>query len=119
MDYRLPYYMAYPIPFQYDDDKAERLDLDYMKSMYPQLVKKIFPFVEDECERMCYDGSVIFDEYPDQLQIYLMSGRIFDKVKDMEDIKTENMREIIQLMVFQEIFRRRCEKRRKRKNFYL
>lgn len=119
MDYRLPYYMAYPAPFQYDDDKVERLDFDYMKSMYPQLAKKILPLVEEECERMDYEGSVIYDEYPDQLQIRLMCNRVYDKVKDMEEIVIDNLKEMIQLMLFQEIFRCRCEHRRKRRKFYL
>ena len=123
MDYRLPYYMAYPMPFQYDDDKVERLDLDYMKSMYPQLAKKILPLVEDECDRMCYEGSMIYDEYPDQLQIHLMCGRIYDKVKDMETSEEENqkkgwLRELIQVILFQELYRRRCDHRRYRRKFY-
>ena len=119
MDYRLPYYMAYPMPFQYDDDKVERLDLDYMKSMYPQLAKKILPLVEDECERMCYGGSMIYDEYPDQLQIRLMCRRVYDKVKEMEEVEEANLKEMIQLMLFHEIFRCRCEHRKKRRKFYL
>ena len=40
MDYRLPYYMAYPMPLQYDDERIERYDFEYMKSMYPQTAKK-------------------------------------------------------------------------------
>ena len=119
MDYRLPYYMAYPMPLQYDDDRVERLDFDYMKSMYPQLAKKVLPLVEDECDRMCYEGSMIFDEYPDQLQIRLMSNRVYDKVKDMEDVSGENLKEMIQLMLFHEIFRLRCEHRKRRRKFYL
>ena len=119
MDYRLPYYMAYPMPFQYDDDKVERLDLDYMKSMYPMTAKKILPYVEDECDRMEYTGSVIYDEYPDQLQIRLMCRRVYDKVKDMEDVEETNLKEMIQLMLFHEIFRCRCEHRKKRRKFYL
>ena len=119
MDYRLPYYMAYPMPLQYDDDRVERLDFDYMKSMYPQLAKKVLPLVEDECDRMCYEGSMIYDEYPDQLQIRLMSNRVYDKVKDMEDVSGENLKEIIQLMLFHEIFRSRCEHRKRRRKFYL
>ena len=31
MDYRLPYYMAYPMPLQYDDERIERYDFEYMK----------------------------------------------------------------------------------------
>ena len=41
MDYRLPYYMAYPMPLQYDDERIERYDFEYMKSMYPQTAKKV------------------------------------------------------------------------------
>lgn len=71
MDYRLPYYMAYPMPLQYDDDRIEQRDLDYMKSMYPETAKRILPYVEDECDRMAYEGSVVYDEYPDQLQTFV------------------------------------------------
>ena len=59
MDYRLPYYMAYPMPLQYDDERIERYDFEYMKSMYPQTAKKVLPYVEDECDRMEYEGSMM------------------------------------------------------------
>ena len=75
MDYRLPYYMAYPMPLQYDDERIERYDFEYMKSMYPQTAKKVLPYVEDECDRMEYEGSMMYDEYPDQLQLRLMCRR--------------------------------------------
>ena len=91
MDYRLPYYMAYPLPLQYDDERIERRDFEYMKSMYPMAVKKILPYVEEECDRMAYEGSVIYDEYPDQLQIRLMCNRIYDKVKKMKPYDDEEM----------------------------
>lgn len=123
MDSRLPYYMAYPMPLLYDDNKIERRDFEYMKSQYPMTAKKVLPYVEDECERMEYEGSVIYDEYPDQLQIRLMCNRIYDKVKDMEDSKEgenrENwLKELIQIMLFQELFQRRCKHRRCRRRFY-
>ena len=31
---KLPYYMAYPMPFSYDDDRTERLDAEYMKKQH-------------------------------------------------------------------------------------
>lgn len=119
MDYRLPYYMAYPMPFQYDDDKVERMDFDYIKSMYPALAKKILPFVEDECDRMSYEGSMIYDEYPDQLQIRLMCNRVYDKVKEQEKNEDNNLKDMVQLILFHELFRRRCERRKRRRKFYL
>ncbi len=129
MDYRLPYYMAYPMPLQYDDERIERRDFEYMKSMYPMTVKRILPYVEDECDRMSYEGSVIYDEYPDQLQIHLMCNRIYDKVKKMkpqEDIEMEMqisknedwLKDLVQIMLFQELFHRRSRHRRDRRRFY-
>ena len=123
VDYRLPYYMAYPMPLLYDDDKIEKRDFEYMKSLYPMTAKKILPYVEDECERMTYEGSMIYDEYPDQLQIRMMCSRIYDKVKDLEDTgegaKREGwLRDLIQIMLFQELYQRRCEHRKYRRKFY-
>ena len=129
MDYRLPYYMAYPMPLQYDDERIERRDYEYMKSMYPMAVKKILPYVEEECERMAYDGSMIYDEYPDQLQIRLMCNRIYDKVKKMKPYDDEEMemqasrnedwlRDLVQIMLFQELYQRRNRHRRNRRRLY-
>lgn len=129
MDYRLPYYMAYPLPLQYDDERIERRDFEYMKSMYPMAVKKILPYVEEECDRMAYEGSVIYDEYPDQLQIRLMCSRIYDKVKKMKPYDDEEMemqvsrnedwlKDLVQIMLFQELFQRRNRHRRNRRRFY-
>ena len=32
---KLPYYMVYPMPFVYDDERIEERDMEYMKSLYP------------------------------------------------------------------------------------
>lgn len=129
MDYRLPYYMAYPMPLQYDDEKIERRDYEYMQSMYPMTVKRLLPYIEEECERMSYAGSVIYDEYPDQLQIRLMCNRIYDKVKKQkpkDDLEMEmqlsqnddGLKDLVQIMLFQELFRRRTNYRRNRRKYF-
>lgn len=48
MNEKLPYYMAYPMPLAYDDERVERMDLEYMKSLYPALAKRILPYIEEE-----------------------------------------------------------------------
>ena len=129
MDQRLPYYMAYPMPLIYDDERMERRDFEYMKSMYPMTVKRLLPYVEEECDRMSYEGSMIYDEYPDQLQIRLMCNRIYNRAKQQEpkdDMEMEmqvsrnddGLRDIIQILLFQELFRRRTNHRRNRRRFY-
>lgn len=135
MEYRLPYYMTYPMPLIYDDEKMDRRDFEYMKSIYPNLAKKMLPHVEAECDRMEYEGSMIYDEYPDQLQLRMMCSRIYNKAMQEERGETEEgelemqyyggvrekeqlVRELIQVLLFQELYKRRCDKRRCRKRFY-
>lgn len=118
MKQHLPYYMAYPMPFLYDDDKMDRRDYEYLKSMYPLTIKRILPHVEEECDRMSYVGSVIYDEYPDQLQIHMMCRRICDKVKEEGELD-EATRNLVQILLFQELYQRRCQYRKDRKKFYL
>ena len=85
MEHKLPYYMTYPMDLkEYGEEKQDRRDMEYMKSMYPMSAKKILPYVEDECDRMEYEGSMIYDEYPDRLLLYLMAGRIYDRMKEGE-----------------------------------
>lgn len=146
MDSKLPYYMAYPMPLLYDDDRIEKRDFEYMKSMYPVTAKKVLPYVEEECDRMEYTGSVIYDEYPDQLQIRMMCNRIYERVKNMAepeddpqgdpprnmrggsqgnmrggsqgDSRGDRLRDLIQVLLFHELFKRRNDNRRRRRRFY-
>ncbi len=60
-----------------------------MKSMYPQTAKKVLPYVEDECDRMEYEGSMMYDEYPDQLQLRLMCRRVYDRMMREEKEELE------------------------------
>ena len=132
MNERMPYYMAYPVPFSYDDERTERRDIEYLRSMYPDIPKRLLPYVEEECDRMEYENSMVYDQYPDKLQLKLMCGRVCDNVcrherlsisasdrrsqKDAErdgGIEAQSIRDLVEVMLFQEIYRRRCDHRRR------
>ena len=72
MEEKLPYYMAYPMPLLYDDERQNQRDYEYMKSVYPGTAKRLIPYIEEECDRLEYTGSVMYDEYPDRLQLLLL-----------------------------------------------
>ena len=66
---------------------------------------------------MSYVGSVIFDEYPDQLQIRMMCNRVHEKIKkqEMEIAESCNwLRDMVQIVLYQELFRRRRDYRKNR-----
>lgn len=140
MEHKLPYYMTYPMDLkEYGEEKQDCRDMEYMKSMYPMSAKKILPYVEDECDRMEYEGSMIYDEYPDRLLLYLMAGRIYDRMKEGEkqeiamELEKEQMKtqelvgkrktreqsvmDLVEILLFQEIVQRRCRYRRNCRHF--
>ena len=118
MDNRLPYYMTYEMPLMFQDDRMCRRDYDYMKSVYPDTAKRLMPFVEEECDRMEYDGSMMYDEYPDRLQLRLMCRRIYDRAKDGEESAGNWVRDLIEVMTYQELCQRRRERRNCGRRFY-
>jgi len=147
MQEKLPYYMAFPMPSLFGDDKQDKQDMEYLKSMYPNTVKQLLLYVEAECDKLEYEGSMMFDEYPDQLQLHMMCNRIYDNVKAMEqdeqdmmaaEVEAQNhchnehgrcrddryprqndpVRDIIQILLFQEVMNRRCQRRRCRRRYY-
>ena len=118
MENKLPFYMAYPVPMLYDDDRIARRDYDYMKSIYPDAAKRVLPYIEEECDRMEYDGSMMYDEYPDRLQLRLMCRRIYDKAEKEENDPGTWLMDLIEVMTYQELCRRRAEHRDIRKKIY-
>lgn len=154
MDVKMPYYMAYPMPFSYDDERTERMDFEYLKSMYPDTAKRILPYVEEECDRMEYENSMVYDQYPDKLQLKMMCRRVYDNVRKHERIFDEegmieeqtngtaeqtagipgaarrrdrrvsngndmlSLRDFIEVMLYQELYKRRCDYRRRYRRFY-
>lgn len=118
MDQRLPFYMVYEPALLWDEDSIERRDYEYMKCAYPDTAKRLMPYVEEECDRMEYMGSMMYDEYPDQLQLRLMCRRIYDRAKNTEDSPGKWMCDLIQVLLYQEMLKRRSEYRKYRRKFY-
>lgn len=131
MNMKLPYYMVYPLPMAFDDERIDRRDYEYMKSMYPDMAKRLMPYIEDECDRYQYPNSMMYDEYPDKLQMRLMSKHIFENVcanerEFADQMENWNKREehknwlqnFIEVLLYQEMYKRRTDERRMNRRFY-
>lgn len=87
------------------------------KYLYPVEVKEIQYAVEDQCDRMEYDGSLMYDEYPDKVSVEAMATNICNKAKcgHKEEISNRWMKALVQMMLCNEMAyrreRRRCHKR--------
>lgn len=116
----LPFYMAYPYLYASDDQIRRMQDLEYLQQLYPQEAKKIQKKVLMHIEPIDYNGSFLYDEYPDQLMMYRVVAGILNEMKRDaekmgEDWRPEKelwMQDMIKLVLYMEVFKRRCRKNR-------
>ncbi len=107
--------MVYPLAGYTDVEKRNKRDIEYMRGMYPQVAKQLLPYVEAECDRLEYDGSLIYDEYPDKLMLRLMCSRVHRRALEgmkaqgeLWDFKEEDwLRDLVEILVYQELCKRR------------
>lgn len=119
----LPFYMSWPLPLFYEEEDAAMQDLEYLQEMYPQEAKRYQLKVSRLLDRFDYDGSAIYDEYPDRLTLFKMSGDILETIAreekntgdQMSAAAKPQMAELIQVLVYHEIFKRR---RRREKGIF-
>ena len=72
----IPFYMAYPFLLPLDQEQAQEKDLQVMKSFYSRRAARIQEKADRECDRMEYDGSMMFDEYPDKFMMEHLCSKI-------------------------------------------
>lgn len=51
-------------------------DNAYLNYLYPQVTRQIREFTEEACDKLEYEGSLMFDVYPDKTSLRLMAGEI-------------------------------------------
>ena len=112
-----PFYAAQGNPGFYNEEREQEREFDLMKSYYPETARKIQEKVEEECQLMDYEGSRLYDEHPDKFMMHRLYRQIRSRVDGemaAQEIPEEFLDELIQVLLYQEISRRRCRRRRYR-----
>ncbi len=113
-----------------EEQRLTERDLRMLQSMFPEAAKLLLPYIEEECDKMEYEGSPMYDQYPDVTTIRRIIQRINDLVKDQfppqpepeqDDMLTMQyqgrrrnppgrnwLEDMIQVMLLQEMHHRRC-----------
>lgn len=112
----LPFYMTYPYPMFYEEKDRTLRDIEYIQELYPTEARRILRYVTAYLEWMDYPGSVIYDEYPDKIGIYRIVMEIVKQIQQEADdsASTEKqylLQELVHLVLYNEILRRRHEKK--------
>ncbi|MDL2301616.1 hypothetical protein LJC58_04585 [Lachnospiraceae bacterium OttesenSCG-928-D06] len=119
----LPFYMTYPGPCGAKQDDTIIRDLEYLNQTYPGAVKKYQKRIIEILDKMDYEGSMIYDEYPDRYSLQRLTKNIITIMQREEEEcepecptspeKWEWMVDMVHLLVCNEIYKRRHGGRRR------
>ena len=121
----LPFYMTYPtMPMTQSDERQMMEDLEYFQQLYPFGTKLLQREIRKVIDIMDYEGSLIYDEYPDRFAMQKLAKDILGKIRlqlgdEMENaqeleliLQYENIDDYIYVLVLHEVWRRRHGQRR-------
>jgi len=114
----LPFYMAYPLPMEFADEYEMMRDLEYLQQLYPADAKRYQKKIVSILDKMDYEGSVIYDAYPDRWSLYRLAQTITDMIRKEEENREDGERtpspekwletgNMVQILLFYEIYKRR------------
>ena len=83
---KMPFYMTYPMQNIFLEEAEYERDMERLKNMYPQDVRNVQRMVEEECDKMEYEGSMMFDESPDRLMLRQICDRIYQRLMEEEEV---------------------------------
>ena len=114
---RMPFYLTYPMTTVYQTEKEYERDMERMKELYPKRMKQLLAYVEEECDKMEYEGSMMYDEYPDKVLLYRTAAGIYDKAVPVQQAeykggRDRDLMDVIQVLLYDEMYRRRGRRRR-------
>lgn len=102
------------MPGFYDDNNSmyrrftsfdeDREDGEFMKSLYPVEIMELQLMVEEKCDQLEYDGSLMFDQYPDKVRVLRVAESIWKQSEEYD-------RNLIEVLVINEMLRRRMRRR--------
>lgn len=94
----------------------DEMDRKRLAELYPLMARRLQPYVEETCSRLEYPGSMMYDEYPDQLSLLRKAKEVWESAQAGENFGEEapiweEMRDLIGVLLLQEMIRRRKRNR--------
>lgn len=121
-----PFYRTVGKGKLYEQEEPLERDRGLMHSYYPEASAYVQAFVEDACDRLDYEGSFIYDEYPDKWTIERTCQRICRDIQESSFVESMQRRrrpnegllgELVGALFCQEMHNRRCRRRRLKRFF--
>ncbi len=90
-----------------NEELTENLDREYFKEMYPKEVKRYLKIIVEILDRMDGKNSFLYDEYPDKIRTERLAELILKNIPLEKNQTRESQKNVIKLLLWEEIVRRR------------
>lgn len=122
-DLHYPIYPLYPTQGGYAQEADYEKDFRKLQELFPKEARKIQEQIKEQCDQMEYEGSAMFDEYPDRYTLESICRKIYRDMNPEEEMTsmsyTRNpLYQMIQVMLIEEMYFRRCRYRRCRRRYW-
>ncbi|MDD3217684.1 MAG: hypothetical protein PHC41_00735 [Lachnospiraceae bacterium] len=104
------------------EEREQELEMERMRQYYPETARLILDKVQEACDLMEYEGSRMYDEVPDRFMMDRVVGRIEKGIEEEMALQavewTGALGDLIRVLLYQEIGKRRI-RRRKMRRYYV
>ena len=83
--------MTYPGYFGPGQEALLLQDLEYLQQMYPADVKRYQKRIAEVLDKTDYEGSMIYDEYPDRYSLRALAGSMQKVLQNEEEIPLQRV----------------------------
>ncbi len=116
-------YPMFPMGLQMSYEASYEKDLRKLQELFPREARRIQEQIKEQCDQMEYEGSAMFDEYPDRYTLESICRRIYRDQHPEEELKGVEYRkdalyQMIMVMLIQEMYFRRCRYRRGKRRYW-
>lgn len=78
-----------------EEDPMEMRDMEYWQQLYPEQTRRIQQEVSHQCDLLDYEGSVIYDEYPDRIALARICESVYNTLLQNGIISNHSNQEFI------------------------
>lgn len=123
----LPFYMTYSGYLSSAQESAALQDLEYLQQTYPHDVKRYQSKIAEILDKLDYEGSMIYDEYPDCYSLQRLADSVVQILRQEEyggEPREDNSEKwtwitgIVQVLLCNEVYKRRHGGRRSGKYYF-
>ncbi|MCI8668101.1 MAG: hypothetical protein HFI34_01050 [Lachnospiraceae bacterium] len=123
MNYNLPLYsQKYPVYNLSECNYENNRDIEYLSKLYPREISDLKAIIDDECDKLDYEGSMMYDEYPDKIMFMKLCNDVCavancscSYAKKCTDKAW--LRDIVSILMSDEMYKRRSCRRNYFRNY--